>query len=323
MAEPATEKQIAYIKSLGGEVPPKMTKEQASLLIDDLKDNIPATEKQLAKIRKLGVEPPAGLLRDQASEMIDELIGKQPPTKSHIQGLEEFGVAVPATRAEAMELLQTLRKTSPATERQRERAAEMGLELPDGTGYYDAAELIDIAERDSDPEEGKPPSPEALDRIKQLGGDVGKATNVWRAEEYLEELEDAYSYIVGRAEEILEADFSAPGARDAFDVKKPSKAIMIEAIKYGDAQWQQEWENTLDSRYDRYFLISSAIYAVAPQLLKKDCMPPVLTPIEPSEQNGGKATPQQEPQQETAYGCLILIGLLAIALLAFLIYKFG
>lgn len=288
MAEPATEKQIAYIMALGGKVTPNMTIKQASLLIGELKDSIPATEKQIAQIRKFGVEPPADLKRDRASEMIKELTGRQPPTKKHIQSIEEFGVAVPTTRAEAEELIRTLRKTSPATERQHKRAAELDIEFPEGTGYCDAEELIENAERDCDPEEGKPPSPEVLSKIKQLGGDVGRATNVWRAEEYIGELEEAAAYVASRAEDILDV-FNEPGSREAFDVKKPTLAVMIEAVKYGDAQWKQDWEDVLDSQYDRYFLISSAVYAVAPQLLRQDCKPPVLTHIEPSGQNDGNA----------------------------------
>lgn len=81
MSEPATERQINYIKSLGGNVTPNMTFEEASQLLDELAPKALATEKQLAYLRRLGVEPAKGLNRIQASEMIDELVSKQPPSQ--------------------------------------------------------------------------------------------------------------------------------------------------------------------------------------------------------------------------------------------------
>jgi hypothetical protein len=68
---PASQAQLDYIRGLGGNPPPGLTRSQASAMIDRLN---PATEKQIAYILQLGGNPPPGLGKRAASELIERLL---------------------------------------------------------------------------------------------------------------------------------------------------------------------------------------------------------------------------------------------------------
>lgn len=67
----ATAKQIEYIRNLGGTVLPKMTKGQASRLIDELLERRPATPRQVMLLRFFGRTDVAQSSKDEAGEWID------------------------------------------------------------------------------------------------------------------------------------------------------------------------------------------------------------------------------------------------------------
>jgi hypothetical protein len=182
---------------------------------------------------------------------------------------------------EANELLQTLMSSSKATERQKCEVAELGGCLPVDCTYIQANVYISDLTQDRDPVDGKPATSAQLKKIKTLGGDVTKAINTWRAETYIDELEELKER---GAEELNERIDNAYDLGKDFDdkwdcsVKRPSKAIMKKAIQYGiDQGWGKHWDDAgLDNIYNPYSLIGYAIYCVAPELLKPNHKPPQM-----------------------------------------------
>lgn len=195
--EMATEKQIAYIKDLGGTTRSGLTKRQASHLIDTLRPTASPTRKQLEFLRHIGAQIPETLTREQASALITEL-------------------------------------------------------------------------------DDKPPSKAQLSKIARLGGDPSRATNNWRADEYIAELEEGLEQFKATVDEALEWVFGDPEFRSMMPLKKPTKAIMGRALKYGDAQgWAEGWSSGEGKDGSIGIdLILIAVYAVAPELLKKGKYPP-------------------------------------------------
>lgn len=72
----ATEKQIAYIKTLGGATTDDLTKAQAMEIIDNLRVTAPPTKKQLNLLKKLGAKIPEILPKELTSESASELIAQ-------------------------------------------------------------------------------------------------------------------------------------------------------------------------------------------------------------------------------------------------------
>ncbi len=70
-------KQLKYIEDLGGNPWPEMTREDASVMIDELLHCTRATDKQFEYIRALGGNPPADLTRAGAEEIIPHLQQEQ------------------------------------------------------------------------------------------------------------------------------------------------------------------------------------------------------------------------------------------------------
>jgi len=270
----ATEKQVAYIRALGGEVRPGLTKEKASDLIDKLRDSAPPTQKQLDLLQKMGATIPAQTTSAQASDLISKLDGNQPPTKQQIKYIKMLGGEVPNTKREASEICNTLSETAPATSQQKKEAQELGIVLPDNATFAQADDLLSDSKMDADEEDGKPPSKAQINKIVKLGGDPSKAINNWRAEAYIEELDEKEDDFNTRVEDALEWLFDAD-SRSMMPVKKPTKAIMRKALEYGDAQgWGEKWESKDGAT--ECDLMPVAVYAVAPELLKKNELAPQL-----------------------------------------------
>ena len=125
MAEPATERQIAYIEALGGSPKKGLTKESASELIEKLRAKTPATKKQLDYLKRLGASIPQSLSAQKATELIEQLDGEQPPTKSLANQITELGGTVPKTKRKAEAAYNSLINTARATASQQQRAAEL------------------------------------------------------------------------------------------------------------------------------------------------------------------------------------------------------
>jgi hypothetical protein len=305
MSEPATSKQIEYIKALGGIPKKNLTKVSASELIEKLRSKAPATKKQLDYLKRLGASIPKSLSAQKASELIEKLDGEQPPTKSLANQITELGGTVPKTKREAEALFNSLITTARATASQQQRAAELGFELPDGISFLDANELLSEKEMDNDPEEGKPATKAQLNKIVKLGGNPEQAVNRWRADDYIERLEEKEEEFEERIEEAIEWTFGDADSREMMSVKKPSKAVMRKALRYGDAQgWGENWEDPgRDSEYNPYTLMDVAIYSVAPELLKEGESVPALQ--------------RSSSNQSKGKGCLSIILVAAGGSLAF------
>lgn len=273
MSEPATDKQIAYLRSLGGTPTRNLTKEAATELISNLLDKVPPSQKQLDYLKRLGANIPCGLNATRASELIDKLEGELPPTKNQIEQITLLGGAPPKTSREAFELYSRMLDTASATDAQKQRALELGSPLPAGISLLRANELISDLERDADLKDGKPPSDALIAKIIKLGGDPAKAKNKWRAVRYIELLEDQQEK---RIDEAVEYVFGDSDMRSMMCVNKPSSKIMKKALQFGDEQgWGPNWENPeLKSDYNPFGLLDYAIYSVAPELLKKGERPP-------------------------------------------------
>lgn len=312
--EPATEKQIAYIKELGGVPRNSLTKQEASDFIGRLIDEkhggvAPATERQIALIIQHGGTPPNGLTKQDASDFIDHLVASEkarikahkeqrPPLKKQIDFIRQCGEKVPATKKEAEALCQALERTTLATPRQKKQAEAYGAALPAGATIAEANQQLAIAERDADEEEGSPASSEQLDMIKELGGDSSKATNRWRTDEYIEQLEEQEEERLCLLEQQREeAEVRVQDAIDWFfadrdmtsrsPVKKPSKKTMGQALRFGDEQgWGENWESNHEQMFD---LLHYALYSVAPNSLKPGWTPP--------ERPSQLAEPLEAPQQ--------------------------
>jgi hypothetical protein len=68
---PATQKQIAYLEGLGVRVHPKLTLNDAAILIDATLDTLPATHRQLLHLADLGVPIERSVSQRRASQLID------------------------------------------------------------------------------------------------------------------------------------------------------------------------------------------------------------------------------------------------------------
>ncbi len=224
MSDSATEKQIDYIKALGGKPERGLTRDAASELIDKLRTSAPPTQKQLDLLQKLGATIPLKLTSGQASELIARLDAEQPPTKQQIKYIKMLGGEVPATKREASQLCDILPQTAPATPQQSKRAGELGVFLPENVTFTHADKLFSDAEMDADPEEGKPPTKAQLEKIAKLAGDPQQATNRWRADKYIDELEETAEQFQDRIDEALDWMFGDAESRSIMSVKKPTKS---------------------------------------------------------------------------------------------------
>ena len=81
--EPASDRQIQFIASLGGPVAPNLTKGEASELIDHLKD--PPSEGQLRRLRFYRIALPRYLSKDAASRLIDAYVTAHPESEEDYQ----------------------------------------------------------------------------------------------------------------------------------------------------------------------------------------------------------------------------------------------
>lgn len=79
----ATERQIEYIKSLGGPVHEGMTKEEASALIREWNRDL-ATERQIQFIEDLGGCVYEGMSKQEASDLIQELLDSTPTVRQRM-----------------------------------------------------------------------------------------------------------------------------------------------------------------------------------------------------------------------------------------------
>ena len=288
MSESATSKQIEYIKALGGSPKKGLTKESASELIEKLRSKAPATKKQLDYLKRFGASIPQSLSAQKASELIEQLDGEQSPAKSLANQIAELGGTVPTTKREAEAVYNSLINTARATVSQQQRASELGVELPSGISFLDASQILSEKEMDNDPEDGRPASKAQLNKIAKLGGDPEQAVNSWRADEYIERLEEREEEFEIRVEDAIQWMFGDAESRGVMSVKKPSKAVMGKALRYGDAQgWGEKWENgETESEYNPYNQMDLAIYAVAPELLKDGESVPVLRRAPPRSPRG-------------------------------------
>ncbi|MFA6875376.1 MAG: hypothetical protein WCQ87_01935 [Parabacteroides sp.] len=145
-----------------------------------------------------------------------------------------------------------------------------------------ANELLGDAEMDADPKEGKPPTKAQLNKIAKLGGDSQKGINRWRAEEYIDELEekaeDKAEQFQERIDDVLDFMFGDADLRSMMNVKKPSKAVIKKAILFGDSQgWGEGWADPVgNSDLNPDSLVDFAIYSVAPELLKSGKVAPQM-----------------------------------------------
>ena len=288
MDEQATEKQLAYIKRLGGSAPKRLSKQGASKLIDELINKAPATPTQIKRLSKLGVDVPKDLTKVKADSLIGQIEEELPPLQWQIEQLQEFGVEVTHTRKEASSLISRLQETASATLTQVEKAQHLGGTLPVNCTYEEASRIISDLMRDADPIEGKPPTKGQISKIVKLGGDPSNAINTWRADEYIEILEEQQDEFEIRVEDVIEWYFGDADDRETMSVKKPSKAIMAKALRFGDAQgWGNNWEDSgIESAYNPYSMIEYSIFSVAPDLLKDGEKKPVLFKDAPNKQKG-------------------------------------
>lgn len=218
-----------------------------------------ASDKQIAYIRALGGTPSATLMSEQASELIDSLVDK-PPNKQHVQLIELLGGAVPKTRREAAALCRLLAESSDPSDKQRALARTAGLVIPESFSYAEAEEMLGPYAKDADEEGGKPPTKSQLNRIAKLGGDASATMNRWRADELIYRLEEKEEEFTSRVDDVLECNFSYA---DMCSMRKPSKKVMAQALKYGDLKgWAEDWDTDVEH-------LEVAIYCVAPELLKK------------------------------------------------------
>ncbi len=271
---PATEKQLKYIEALGGTVNKKCNMQQASDLIEELIRTQPATEKQLKRLARDGVDISKPFTKIQATELISQITDAKPPTKTQVKLLIEFETDIPETRGEASQLCEDLKNTSKSTNSQRLKANALGGAIPINATYLETQDLIEEFELDNDSEQGKPPKKAQINKIIKLGGDLAKAKNRWRAENYIVDLE----YEAEGAKEEFEIRID-----DALDVffgpycsaifKKPTKSIMQKVLHYGEQQgWGMNWESDLNLDY--YELMDFAVYTIAPDRLKDGYRPP-------------------------------------------------
>ncbi len=272
---PATENQLKYIEALGGMTKKKINMQQASDLIQELIIKQPATEKQLKQLEREGVDISKALTKIQATELITKIKDAKPPTKKQISLLNDFGADIPKTQGEASVLCEKLKQTSNVTKAQMLEANRLGGVISPSTTYLEAEDLINDLETDNDQELGKPPEKDQIKKIVKLGGDPSLAKNRWRADEYIEKLEEQAEEFEERIEEAIDCFFGEPDDREIMSVKKPSKAIMKKALLYGEGQgWGPGWE--MDVNLDYFALLDFSIYTIAPERLKDGCKPPQM-----------------------------------------------
>ncbi len=125
------------------------------------------------------------------------------------------------------------------------------------------------------------PTKSQTDKILRLGGDPNSVSNQLEAEEYTEYLENIKEDFDIRVSYAYDYTFGDPDVSRLMCVKRPPKAVMARALKYGDAQgWGNGWEcfgskEAGNDGIDSYSHMEKAVYAVAPELLKKNATPPV------------------------------------------------
>ena len=121
-----------------------------------------------------------------------------------------------------------------------------------------------------------------------------KKVKYHKLEEILDEEEEAKDAKECAKEEFaervtysVESMFGDSYDRSIMDVKKPSKKVMAEALRYGEAQgWGDDWENN-DEMYNR---MEVALYQVSPAILKKGKAPPKLRDKEQEQEQQAKAS---------------------------------
>jgi hypothetical protein len=241
--EPATERQIAYIKHLGGDLPAGLSKSDASTLID-----------QLLKVS-----------RERERELREQEMSV-PPSRQLGDLILELGGEVPGTTKEARRLINLLVKTAPAVGSQKAQALALGSVVPDHATYKEAEDLITALEKDADKEEGKPPSPRQVELVKRLNGDAAKAVNKWRTEEYIEELKkaatkrvkgpekEALMNTLDAMERDLDEEEGAPPDKDQLKqiLKLGGDTKSTKAANYWRAEeYIEELESKLDDAADR------------------------------------------------------------------------
>jgi hypothetical protein len=249
------------------------TSEEAEALFEKLKVTAPATSQQNKKALSFGVALPPGSTFQVANDFLFGLKmdahaeeGKHPSLKQlelvrRLNG--NVDKAINKWRTE--EYIEELKKAALA------RVSESDKEA--------LSKTLDAMERDLDEEEGAPPDKDQLKQISKLGGDPKstKAANYWRAEEYIEELEAKIDDVSGRIDDAFDLFYSDREDSARMAVKKPSKSVMGKALKFGDSQgWGEGWDSF--GVEDSPLMLESAIYAVAPNLIKPGVEPPTILP---------------------------------------------
>ena len=148
----------------------------------------------------------------------------------------------------------------------------------------------------------KPATVAQLTRLRALGQPVPEGLTQQDAEDLLEEekerREEVRDRLRDRAEDALDS-FWDEFNRECMDFKKPSRAIMLKAIQYGDAQgWGDDWEGDYSGTppWDR---MNQALEAVAPELER----------VEPKPKKRKKS---KQSNKQTGCGCLIIIGIIVL-----------
>lgn len=146
----ASQAQLEYIRSLGGNPLPGLNTSEASLLIESLLQHATpaseqrATEKQMEYIRILGANPPPGLSKADASSLIEELHAKrreasaknQPPSSRQIMVLR-FWNRLDLAQSSKWEVEQWLDQFYAEDPRRKEAWTEFKLENGDDGSQRD------------------------------------------------------------------------------------------------------------------------------------------------------------------------------------------
>lgn len=270
-----------------------------------------ATEKQLQYIKSLGGKPKKRLSKQKASKLIDELKDKAPPTKTQKEFIEKLGGTVPETRNKADRVCEELPKTAIHTEEQRKKVKQLGADFHENATHEEAQSLISDLERDADPEEGRPPTKTQLNEIKKLGGDPTQVKNRWRADYYIDDLEGIRDEFEDRVENALD-DWTISEYGAEMPVKKPSRTVMREALKYGDSQgWQEGWETPTSYRSSRIAekMLAVAIYNVDPDRLKEGAEPPTL---KQTQQKQDRKPEEKQGKKSNSLKTLVILALVVL-----------
>jgi hypothetical protein len=87
--DPATDRQITYLQSVGVAIEHGLTKGRACQLIDG-----EPTEGQLRRLRFYGIPPSPYLTKQEASEVIDDYIAQHPESEEKYQAWKLSGCKV-------------------------------------------------------------------------------------------------------------------------------------------------------------------------------------------------------------------------------------